>query len=155
MAEALQVSGRNIFCSTNVEKNRKKRISQIVDWSIELPPNQMRPAGPSGWIYWCMSARSSKGQLKKKFFLYFWSSKFSKISFPSMCSHLVDFRQVYPPEIQKILEILKTRSMAMDLSKLFIYYLLSDRRTLSFLLINSPTEKFIRFLLTKLKSIRN
>ena len=62
MVEALQVSRKNIFCSLNVDKIKEKRIFEIVHCPFELSPNQHRPAGPFGWLYWCSSAQSSKGQ---------------------------------------------------------------------------------------------
>ena len=62
MVEALQVSRKNIFCSLNVDKIKEKRIFEIVHCPFELSPNQHRPAGPFGWLYWCSSAQPSKGQ---------------------------------------------------------------------------------------------
>ena len=55
---------KNIFCPMNVYKSKGKIIFEIVHWPFKLPPNQHRPAGPSGWIYWCMSAWPSKGQCR-------------------------------------------------------------------------------------------
>ena len=70
MVKTLQVSGKNTFCSINVDKTRGKRFFQIVHWPFKLPPNQHRLAGPSGWISWCKSARPSKGQCRStKIFL--------------------------------------------------------------------------------------
>ena len=70
MGQAIYVSGKNTFCSLNVEITRGKRIFEIVHWPFKLPPNQHWPAGPSGWIYQCMSARPSKGQCRNsKIFL--------------------------------------------------------------------------------------
>ena len=62
MVKALQVSGKNIFCSINVDKTKEKRIFEIVHWPFKLPPNQHRPAGLFDWLYQCSSAQPSKGQ---------------------------------------------------------------------------------------------
>ena len=51
-----------MFCSTNLDKTRGNKFFEIVHWPFKLPPNQHQPAGPSGWIYQCMSAQPSKGQ---------------------------------------------------------------------------------------------
>ena len=64
MVKASQVSGKNIFCSINVDITRGKIIFEIVHWHSKLPANQHQLASPSGWIDWCMSARPLKGQCR-------------------------------------------------------------------------------------------
>ena len=61
MIGALYISGKNIFWSTHVYKNRERKIFEILRCPFELPAKQHRPVSPS-WPYGrCCLAGNSKG----------------------------------------------------------------------------------------------
>jgi len=42
---------KNVLCSKNEDKTRRKIVFEIVHWPFKLPPNYHQLASPSGWIY--------------------------------------------------------------------------------------------------------
>ena len=53
MIGALYISGKNIFGSTHVYKNRERKFFEILHCPFELPANQHRPFGQYGLIGQC------------------------------------------------------------------------------------------------------
>ena len=64
MVEAKHVSGKNIFWSTCIGKNKERKIFDFLHCPFEPPAKQHRPVSQLGWILWCMLARPSKGQCR-------------------------------------------------------------------------------------------
>ena len=61
MIGALYISGKNIFWSTHVYKNRERKIFEILRCPFELPAKQHRPFGQDGLTGRCCLAGNSKG----------------------------------------------------------------------------------------------
>ena len=72
MIGALYISGKNIFWSTHVCKNRERIFFEILHCPFELPANQHWPTstGHSAWPNGrCWLAGGSKGQGRKSIFV--------------------------------------------------------------------------------------
>merc|ERR1739846_13758 len=70
MIGALYISGKNIFWSTHVYKNRERKIFEILRCPFELPAKQHRPVSPSWPNGRCCLAGNSKGHRRiSKIFL--------------------------------------------------------------------------------------
>ena len=87
MIGALYISGKNIFWSTHVYKNRERKIFEILRCPFELPAKQHRPVSPSWPNGRCCLAGNSKGhrRISKIFlslFLYTWVDQ--NIFFPEV-----------------------------------------------------------------------
>ena len=68
MIGALYISGKNIFWSTHVYKNRERKIFEILRCPFELPAKQHRPFGQDGLTGRCCLAGNSKGHRLNIFF---------------------------------------------------------------------------------------
>ena len=77
------MSIRNIFCSTNGNKIRGKRIFESLHCPFEMPPSLHWPPGPSGW---CSSAlKRTMYDFKNSSFLIFSLFIEQNIFFPEIC----------------------------------------------------------------------
>ena len=81
MVKALQVCGKNILCSVNVDKTRGKKILKLyIGLSSCHLTRPGRPARQAGFIGACqLSPQKDNVGIQKFFFPLFWLSKLLKI----------------------------------------------------------------------------